>query len=105
MEEEMTAVFKNPLSETRRPRSVSFSSRSPLARGAFMSLNAVAEMELLTILWALSMVSKHTIPRHENHTHGMENVLPVRSSVTVSEFDPLPLFPAAVLATIFVGVG
>jgi hypothetical protein len=46
----MTAVFKKPLSETRKPLSVSFSSRSPTALGAEMALKAVAGMLLSEIL-------------------------------------------------------
>lgn len=46
----MTAVFKKPLSETRKPFVVSFSSRSPGFFGAAMDLNAVADTVLLRIL-------------------------------------------------------
>ena len=46
----MTAVFKKPLSETRRPFVVSFSSRSPGFFGAATDLNAVADIVLLRIL-------------------------------------------------------
>ena len=46
----MTAVFKKPLSETRRPLVVSFSSGSPGFFGAAMDLNAVAETVLFRIL-------------------------------------------------------
>ena len=46
----MTAVFKKPLSETRKPLVVSFSSRSPGFFGAAMDLNAVADTVLLRIL-------------------------------------------------------
>ena len=46
----MTAVFKNPLSITRRPRSVSFSARSPSFAGAFICLKAVAGIALFSIL-------------------------------------------------------
>ena len=38
----MTAVFMKPLSATRSPRAVSFSSLSPSLRGAAIALNAVA---------------------------------------------------------------
>ena len=46
----MTAVFRKPLSETRKPLVVSFSSRSPSFFGAAMDLNAVADTVLLRIL-------------------------------------------------------
>ena len=46
----MTAVFMKPLSATRRPLVVSFSSGSPGFLGAAMDLNAVAETVLLRIL-------------------------------------------------------
>ena len=46
----MTAVFKKPLSETRKPLAVSFSSRSPGFFGAAMDLKAVADTVLLRIL-------------------------------------------------------
>lgn len=46
----MTAVFKKPLSETRKPLVVSFSSRSPSFFGEAMDLNAVADTVLLRIL-------------------------------------------------------
>ena len=46
----MTAVLRKPLSCTRRPFSVSFSSRSPGFRGAAIALNAVAEMALSAML-------------------------------------------------------
>lgn len=47
----ITAVLRNPLSETRRPFSGAFSSRSFPFRGALMSLKAVADMVLLEILF------------------------------------------------------
>ena len=46
----MTAVFKKPLSETRKPLVVSFSSRSSGFFGAAMDLNAVAGTVLFRIL-------------------------------------------------------
>lgn len=46
----MTAVFRNPLSATRIPRSVSFSSGSPGRFGALIALKAVADIVLFKIL-------------------------------------------------------
>ena len=48
-------MFKNPLSDTRRPLSGAFSSRSSGCRGAEMTLKSVAEMVLLTILNAYAV--------------------------------------------------
>lgn len=48
-------MFKNPLSDTRRPLSGAFSSRSLGCRGAEMTLKAVAAMVLLTILIACTV--------------------------------------------------
>ena len=46
----MTAVFRNPLSDTRRPFSVSSSGRAPSLVGAAIALKAVADTVFIEIL-------------------------------------------------------
>lgn len=75
----MTAVFRKPLSCTRKPFSVSFSSRSPGFLGALISLKAVAGIALSSILQA----SQLTRDKRLALTHGMVYVAPVRLSRTV----------------------
>lgn len=48
--DEMTAVFRKPLSNTRRPLFGAFSSRSSLPCGAVIALKSVAEMVLSLML-------------------------------------------------------
>ena len=85
----MTAVFKNPLSATRKPLSVSFSSRSPGLRGAAICLKAVAGTVLFVILQAVIPSSQFLCSSRKYGskicTHGILYTLPVRLSRTVSE--------------------
>lgn len=65
----MTAVFKKPLSCTRRPFSVSFSSRSPGFFGAAMTLKAVAGIALSAMLTPQVQILPPL--RDGGQTHGM----------------------------------
>jgi hypothetical protein len=58
MADEMTAVFRKPLSLTRRPLSAAFSSRSPAWRGAVIDLNAVAATALSAILASRALFNR-----------------------------------------------
>jgi hypothetical protein len=77
----ITAVFKKPLSATRKPFLVSFSSRSPGFAGEDMALKAVAGM-LLSLILLKSEVNKQN-NSSSGGAHGMVYVFPVRLSRTV----------------------
>ena len=78
----ITAVFKKPLSATRRPFSVSFSSLSPGVTKEFMSLKAVADI-LLSAMLRLKTRQSTTSTTTSLATHGTLYIFPVRLSRTV----------------------
>lgn len=75
----ITAVFRNPLSATRKPLVVSFSSLSPGANGAFITLKEVAEILLSTIL--LHRKRLPLVPGRSQTLRDLRDVINLPSSI------------------------